>query len=53
MFAVADPVIPDKTAQYIAVPWGNERIGRGGVKGGRYFNFRVPCVCAYVRARVR
>ncbi len=45
---MADPAIPDKTAKNIAVPWGNERIGRGGDKGGRYFNFRVPYVSSSV-----
>ena len=42
MFAVENPQIPEPTAARIKVPWGNERIGRGGEKGGRYFNFKVP-----------
>ena len=40
LFAVESPPGPDKTAVRIPVPWGNARIGRGGDKGGRYFNFR-------------
>ena len=37
MFAVLDPDVPDDPgAQHIKIPWGNERIGRGGIKGGRY-----------------
>ena len=42
MFAVENPQIPEPNALRMKVPWGNERIGRGGEKGGRYFNFKVP-----------
>ncbi len=42
MFAVENPQIPEPNASRMKIPWGNERIGRGGEKGGRYFNFKVP-----------